>query len=336
MTLSKRPGLVWKGPEEDGITFSMLSRFLVCRERFRVLVIERLKPADTFNHKIEFGQMWHICEQYATNWGPPLKEYVNTLCQKYPTALQQIEHWYNVCLTQYPIYVRYKVNNIPITMVSIAQEKTFNINYKLPSRREVKLRGKFDAVNKIGNQIYLQENKTKGQIIVEQVQRQLSFDLQTMLYLVAMEQIYNKEKIGGVIYNVVRRPLSGGKGSIVRHKATKNQPEESYESFYSRLGNIIESFPQEYFACWKVEITNSDIDRFKHECLNPLLESLCQWWDGVSMGDPFAPNNNHWRHPYGVYNILDEGGSSDLDEYLATGSTIGLERIEKFFTELDE
>ena len=29
-------GPAWKGPEVDGITQSLLSKFLVCRERFRI------------------------------------------------------------------------------------------------------------------------------------------------------------------------------------------------------------------------------------------------------------------------------------------------------------
>ena len=56
-------GRIWDGPEEDGITQSLLSRFLVCRERFRILVVDGLKPVDQFSSRIEYGQMWHLCEE---------------------------------------------------------------------------------------------------------------------------------------------------------------------------------------------------------------------------------------------------------------------------------
>ncbi len=36
----------------------------------------------------------------------------------------------------------------------------------------------------------------------------------------------------------------------------------------------------------------------------------------------------------GISNVLDEGGSSDLDEYLLTGSEAGLERTNNLFPEL--
>jgi hypothetical protein len=42
----------------------------------------------------------------------------------------------------------------------------------------------------------------------------------------------------------------------------------------------------------------------------------------------------HYRHPFGSVNWLDEGGASDLDEYLATGSEAGLQRIDDLFPEL--
>ncbi len=63
---SKRgTGPLWKGPEVDGITFSLLSRFIACPERFRILVTEGLQPHDEFNHRIEYGNMWHTCEEAA-------------------------------------------------------------------------------------------------------------------------------------------------------------------------------------------------------------------------------------------------------------------------------
>ena len=43
----------------------------------------------------------------------------------------------------------------------------------------------------------------------------------------------------------------------------------------------------------------------------------------------------HWRHPYGVYNPLDEGRMGDLDEYLESGADLGLIRVENLFEELE-
>lgn len=367
---SKEP--LWKGPKEDGISQSLLSQFLVCRERFRILTVEGLAPADDFNHRIEYGSMWHECEEALASqdldidnktgipWLGPLAKYCKSLVKKYPTAGPQIEHWYNVCKIQFPIYVSYWKRQPDVkSRTPLLQEETFNVPYRLPSGRVVRLRGKWDSVDIIGKGksagIYLQENKTKGEIHESLVQRQLTFDLQTGIYLVALQEIWNSTSnsssdiprdvpLRGVRYNVVRRPLSGGKGSIRKHKPSRTKPQgETDAEFYARLAGIIQKEPSHFFMRWKVELTERDLECFKRKFLDPILEQLCNWWIWVNTGDPWrcvdeeitGPNGIHWRHPFGVWNSLNEGRASDLDEYLATGSTAGLERRDSLFEELE-
>ena len=351
---------MWKGPEQDGITFSLLSRYLVCKERFRLLVVEGLRPKPEFNHRIEYGQMWHVCEEtYAGRQGltsvrDALKRYAQGLCKQYPLQQEQIQHWYNVCLVAFPIYVAHWAKHPDVKQrTPLLQEQVFDVPYTLPSGRVVRLRGKWDGVDLVGPKrdqgIYNQENKTKGDINEQQMQRQLQFDLQTMLYLVALvlhtyehgplSKAADGVPIRGVRYNVGRRPLSGGKGSIRRHQATKTKAEETPEHFYSRLGDIIKEDPSHFFMRWEVEVTSQDIERFKREFLSPILEGLCDWWEKMQINkDPFDRYSRagwHYRTPYGFYNVLAEGGSTELDEYLATGSTVGLEHTDKLFRELE-
>lgn len=248
----------------------------------------------------------------------------------------------------------------------LIQEGEFNVPYQLHSGRTVHLRGKWDSVDLIKegktSGVWLQENKTKGDVNPAALQQQLRFDLQTMFYLVALDSWgkskasnglpYLQTPIKGVRYNVVRRPLSGGKGSIVRHKATKNKPQESVTSFYGRVAQVIKDNPENFFFRWKSEVTAKDIETFKVQCLNPVLEQLCEWWDWIKdsndpeictkkyLGDPWAGNCDvgngglHFRFPYGVYNPLTEGITGDLDSYLDTGSTTGLVRTDNLFPEL--
>lgn len=348
----KTTGPVWKGPEEDGITFSLLSRFLVCRERFRCLVVDGLRPADGFNHRIEFGQMWHTCDEaLAANrdWGIDLLAYTEGLFKKYPMSRGDIANWSRIAALMFPIYVRYWQDNPDVTeRTPLLQEQVFDVPYSLPSGRVVRLRGKWDSVDLIGSGktagIYLQENKTKSDINEAQLRRQLTFDLQTMLYLVSLEETqsvggykdypntswdgFRDNMIKGVRYNVVKRP---------RHYQGKK---ETAEEFYNRLQGIIEKEPHEFFMRWKCEVNAGDVAKFRRECLDPLLDNLCNWWHMINHR-PMAQRDwdnllfgTHWRHPFGVYNVLDEGGSSDLDEYLTTGSEVGLARVSELFGEL--
>lgn len=393
---SKPKTVLWKGPEDDGdlggITQSMLNGFLGCRERFRLKYVEGLQPSQGFNKTIEYGQMWHLCEEALAAGtqrqvteqliGERLLAYAKSLCKQYPLQQEEIEKWFQVAKIQFPLYVEYwKKHPDNLKRTPLMQEQVFHVPYTLPSGRTVYLRGKFDAVDLIGTGktagIYLQENKTKGDIDAEKLAKQLLFDLQSMTYLAALS---NREKfpmcqvdvlggkkketawpIKGIRYNVIRRPLSGGRGSIVRHKGTANKPEETYESYYSRLSAIIKEDcespepekNQYWFSRWKVEVSQQDIEAFKVQFLNPILEQLCDWYSWINAAaqtgsDPFNGNDGtenskdvsvhsyiHYRMPFGVWNPLTDGsGASEYDSYLESGSTAGLTRVDTLFREL--
>lgn len=356
-----KPEPLWKGPEVEGVTQSMLGAFLVCRERFRVRFIEGLEPADDFNHRIEYGQMWHVCEEHKTTdcqtreSFDSLKEYCKQLCQRYPMRQTEIEHWYNVCKVQFPIYVDYwQEHEETIDRKPLLAEQTFTVPYTLPSGRMVKLRGKWDGVSLLKNGIYLDEHKTKGDIDEAMLQKQLTFDLQTMFYTVTLMEwdgggvaphemlpfFTRKWPFRGVRYNVIRRPLSGGKGSIRKHQAKGSTPEETDEHFYTRLAAIIMEDPGYFFMRWQVEVTPDEIERFKQQFLNPVLEQLCDWYEWVMCdgsvwgGNHSRSNDEHFRMPYGVYSPLLDGKTTEYDEYLATGSLGSLRRADKLFKEL--
>lgn len=392
----KDPGPLWKGPcspdPNGGVTYSLLTRFLSCRERFRLYVIEGIQPEPKFNHKIEYGHMWHTCEEYhakGQRWAGPLFTYCKNLTNWYPNDRAEIEKWYKVCLVQFPLYVEYWDKHPDVQQRQpLLEEAVFKVPYELPSGKTVYLRGKWDSVDLVGRgkqaRVWLQEDKTKGDIRPEQLVRQLTFDLQTMLYLTALSLCNDGEpglrqldqhlpsgnlKIAGVRYNVVRRPLSGGKGTIVQGKgsagskcpkckATGTDPKtsdkcvkcgghgrigakaaETDQEYYARLGQYIKDDPANYFMRWNVDITPADISRFCEHTLSPILEGLVDWYDYVCewRHDPFfngGGRGTHWRHPFGSLNWLDEGGATDLDDFLATGSRAGLRTIESLFSEL--
>ena len=361
---------LWKGPESDhkqgGVTQSLLQKFLVCRERFRLQVIEGWKPVDIFNHRLEYGNMWHECEEASAtkgkNWVVVLLKYAKKLAKKYPTQQEQINHWYNVCKVQFPIYLEYWGSQKQGKgKTPLMAEQTFKVPYKLPSGYTVYLRGKWDGLELLADKraggLYLREHKTKGDVDEELITKQLGFDIQTMTYAVAFQEALEDYKengsdgwsgfpeipvfkhLRGISYNVVRRPLSGGKGSIRPHKATAKKPAETMEHFYGRLGEVIKGEPESFFVRWDVILTMKDLQDFRTRFLDPILEQLCDWWGWIQMcdGNPFhhpASMGRHWQSPYGVYNPLSDGKGSELDQYLMNGSSLGLERSNNLFPEL--
>ena len=389
---------LWQGPEKDGITFSLLSRFLCCRERFRLRVVEGLVEDEGFNHTIEFGSIWHAGEEAfarKNDWAQAMANYTSVLFQKYPTDEKEIAKWYSIAKAQFPIYIDYwRHHPDQRRRRPVLEEAAFRVPYLLPSGRKVILRGKFDCVLLLGNSLYLQENKTKGTIDEEGIQKTVAQNLQTMLYQIALRQSLQHiatagqndwfitnicgsrphesilceltpfrspkrgYKIGGVIYNVVRRPLAD-------RFAIKQRKSETLPQFYKRLASVIKGKPDYFFHRWNVGLQQSDINRFRQRVFDPILEQLCDWWEWVSV-DPFDPwtprmlfrvqgsnewklamvsnthktplprNQTHFQAPWGVYNSLAGGFRGDYFDLLTSEGrrTSGLRKIDNLYPEL--
>jgi hypothetical protein len=125
---------------------------------------------------------------------------------------------------------------------------------------------------------------------------------------------------------------------------TKRVPEETEEHFYDRLQGLMRDDPEFFFMRWTATLTRKDLDQFEERFLVPVLEQLWDWWEWLEQVD-YDPWNAgdywadgfavHWQTPYGFYNILAEGGRTDLDGYLETGSRVGLTQTNELFPELN-
>lgn len=362
---------LWQGPDgagpNGGVTQSLLARYLCCKERFRVKTVEGLSPVDTFEPRIEYGNMWHVCEEALakpkltgldSTWERSLQEYVRGLCSKYRMQQDAINDWYEKCKAQFPLYVAWWRDHVDVKdRTPLLQEQVFDVPYRLPSGRTVRLRGKWDSVDLIGKGkaagIYVQENKTKSSIDAAKIARQVTFDLQSMFYLVALETARQSPKdfIGTAVEikngksTETVHPIAG-----VRYNVIKRSAHKSIESMLKKINeDIADGRGGEWFSRWKIEILPGDVEKFRRECLDPVLENLCddyEWWDRCLRlcGDVWRyearraefpeHQQRHYRYPYGIYNVLDEGGFSDVDEYLSSGSTVGLYRPSTLFPEL--
>lgn len=149
-------------------------------------------------------------------------------------------------------------------------------------------------------------------------------------------KLLQKHQLAGVRYNVIKR--SAHKGSAPKKDGTRSK--SAAESMIESLeDDIAHGRVNEWFSRWKIEVTNDDVEKFKRESLDPILEQLCSWWEVIGLGkDPFdhawRSAAIHWRHPYGIYNPVLEGGFGEIDTYLQTGSKSGLQQVDVLFPEL--
>lgn len=375
---------LWDGPytetENGGLTYSLLSRFLCCRHRFWLRVIKGLKADEGFSYIMEYGNAWHYCEELFAAGKTmnvilaSLKVYCIKLAQDHSTSSVEIDKLYNCIKVEFPIYVTHWAENEDVKKrTPISQEKPFVVAYTLPSGRVVVLRGKIDSIDLIDKGIWIQENKSKSDIKKEELQSDLLCDLQSMMYIIAVQELikqgnfdsskekyYKKIPVKGVRYNVVRRPLSGMRFNIKKKKGRgkKKVGAETDEQFYTRLGTVIEANKPSFFARLKVEVTQKDVEQFKKWVLNPILEQLCDWYDSIKNNpfdpwnkweckddaegfpnpkagyEPVCPNKHHFLYPRGIFNPILEGRRSNMDELIYSGDERGFIRQADLFPEL--
>ena len=375
-----KPKPLWRGPyptdesAQHGITQSLLTRFITCRDRFHKKVVMGLQEAQTWDavRKMEYGSIFHegldkysghIQKAQKKKTKPSLAsvnkaaikamtDYTAMLKATYPSDLEDIDKWYTLACHQFERYARHWIKD-DLKIHSILQEETFAVPYELPSGRTVLLRGKWDSAYRANGYLYLQENKTKGYINENQLSKVLFEDFQSMFYIIALSHYYPDDTVAGVLYNVIRRPLAS-KFSI---RPKKDEKDDIYK-FYSRVGEEIGNKPDHYFLRWNVDICKADITRFKKQVFHPILESLCDWWDSIKLRpfDPWhtylkhrdlegnrvvrklsrKPNHLHYRRPFNLFdpNLLQMADSHF--RLITTGSPIGLEKIQTLFPELDE
>lgn len=344
----------WRGPLEDGVTNSLLGKFLVCRHRFYIRAILGIREHEDFSDALEYGNLWHEAEEAhcgGNDWQAAVEAYRKRLLKQYPEASGRIRKWATLCKMQFPVYLDYWRRNLDERhRTPIYEEETFAVEYPLPCGTTVLLRGKMDVVFAIKRSVYIQEHKCKGDIDEEGILATVDRNLQTGIYQTALRHGYEFEpgyRVKGTLYNVVRRPLSD------RH-APRQRKSESERDFYKRAIQQMEENPDYYFMRWRVLLHKADMDRFQFHILNPLLQQLVQWYKWVSkdISDPFRlpdttdPDEQHlppipgggihYQFPWGVYNSIARGFRGDYFDYLAKGSSIGLEPVGSMFPELED
>jgi len=307
---------------QDGISYSLLSKFVVDRERFRIYTVEGLRPCSR-NEAMEFGTIFHKALEF--NAQGMTSAQVNSALLKWASQ-GNVDR--DLCLITSLLVPHYKKFWNQHTINYVDQERPFKIKHRLSNGIELTLLGRYDEIFERGGKLWLQENKTKTTIDESKIVLTLPFDLQTMLYAYTMQHHYGRE-VGGVLYNVIRKP------------SLRQGAKETERDFLNRLHDDISSNPEHYFKRYEIELVKQDINNFVRQTLDPLLHQVVLWWESIK-SDPFNPwvsrdgevNPHHWTRPFGIFDAMTIG-KGDYFEYVTSGSTVGLERIETVFPELE-
>lgn len=323
--------------EKDGVTYSFLNEFMLCREQARLSYVEGY-TRDGVTEALEFGSLFHKGMEVVAS-GKSVKSALaaitkeaaditkqRRLKQRDANTILELATKAKIIFPWYHEYWKQKKGH-EFRGKMVAQEESFRLEHRIDYHRLddkggklsriVVLRGRFDAVLRLNGQLWLMENKTKSQIDEEGLTASLKQDLQTMLYCHAIKMKWGEAPVG-VLYNVIRRPQ-------LRQKQS-----ETLQEFYQRLEDEVRGDPDRFFMRWEVNFGPKDIERWVERSLNPILMQVCSWWDEIK-SNPFDPwsipgRMHHFQNPEGLYNRY---GKSQYFELLTRNSTYGLRKRDK-------
>lgn len=304
----------------DGITFSGLSKWLECREQFRLGYVCGWTPT-RLSEPLEFGSIFHHCLEHEArarkNLTAVLKAYRTSRFREITVADGPLfEKQITLAQALIPEYFDYYRKDPEKNWVQ--REQQFRMDYDLGGEL-VPIVGKMDGVLRIVKKLWLFETKTKSRIDEGAISLSLKMDFQTLLYSLAVQDIYG-DCPSGVVYNVIRKP---------GHKQGKA---EKTKDFVKRLRKAISDDPSYFYKRWEVSLQKSDIESFQQTVLNPILSNFVDWNETtMPRKNPFD-SHTHYLNPN---NLIGRYGASPFLNLITTGSKSRLKERKKAHPELD-
>jgi hypothetical protein len=314
--MDQKKQIPFRDIEKDGITYSFLDEWLLCKEQARLSYVEGWASSN-FSTALTFGIVFHDCLEWLAKGRSPKTirwKILNPFYEKRSVKMDKLEkEKLAIILSTVEIVFKEYAKHWEShdrEFSYLFHEKSFQVNHMTDAGYAIPLRGRWDAAYiDSQNKLWLMENKTKGQIDEEGIMTALPQDLQTMLYVHALQKHTGRE-VAGVLYNVIRRPL-------LRQKKS-----ETVMEFTTRVQDDILTRPSYYFMRWKVELLQEDITNWVNRTLNPILNQVALWWQGIK-DDPFDPwgSPQHFQNPSALFTKY---GKSRYFNLLTRGSTEGL------------
>jgi len=308
----------------DGVSSSIISGFLACREQSRLQLVEGWRSRVTpFYFAYGTCVHWIFRQAYAQETLPSkalIKRWLNKYFALWEkdvpvSTTAQREQQETVCayaLAQLPYYFRrwagdFTGHNYPVPTSTVAPkgwvalEQRFETSVRLPDGVDVKVFGTQDGIlwtdhrtsSVPGKKAYWDfDTKCRSYINEDETVETLPMDLQQMLYLWATKK--RGFKPSGVVLNVLRRP------------GQRRRQEESLKDFAARIEADCAD-PEKwshYFYRFQMHVTMKEIDDWERNLLIPILQDIKAWWDGTA---PHYMNPNALVSKYGqceMYNPI--------------------------------
>lgn len=312
-------------PSVHGVSYSMLSDFLTCRQkaRFRIQGVRPKRPAmalafgtimhnvlDQLHTKISGGSQTKVpnsrkvkawVEATADRW---LKE--NPKPGKY--GLEDLELALGFAEALTPEYFRFwRKKLLAMEWLGVEQFHKFpiQISGSVTAKVNTKLDGEFALRSKKRpkvKSIWLLETKCLSYINIGQLMDSLQLSMQNAIYLMSLADKYGKDP-KGVRYNILRRPQ-------LRRKKT-----ESLVEFIERVRDDVKTRPEHYFIHLRIPADKDELARARGH-LQLQLNEFLHWHDGER---GHYRNTNACVGMYGACTYLPICANNDWTGFLKRG-----------------
>jgi hypothetical protein len=249
---------------DKGVSFSLLSRFINCRERFRLYAVEGMREEKSSKGAMDWGTYVHELIEIQAKYQHLSSSGVIRRAKRTIGGLPKAQADL--------IFHKYMEHYEDHQYDYFAQEQEFRVKYTMCTGHQMNLVGKTDEIIDCGNgELWIQENKTKEKINEYKIESGLIDDLQTMMYAVCVQLLF-KKPVTGVVYNVIRNPTS--KPKLLPATKTRKKRRETQKEYLARLEKEIDDNPKHYFKRWEIPFPSGHIESWCIRSFDPILLQL--------------------------------------------------------------
>jgi len=330
-------------PFKDGITQSALGLWLSCREQFNLKYVEGWSKHGEPIY-LHYGSASHyILSQGHARSKKPGPKWLKRHIKKYDALwrkqqgklipqklLEQHELVQGLLECTMPAYFS-RCNNPKLKDYNDFESKKWiglEHKFKVPinfekvtawfpaENTELNLRGMLDGgFTEADDALWLFETKNLSRIEEDNIQATLGVSLQNMFYMTVLAILYPDVPIGGILYNVLRRP------------GQRRKVKESLADFLGRIKDDIKKRPNHYYMRYRCSITRKEIADWAAGTLGPMLIEFLDWWaEGGKQG------TRHFMNPEA---LITKYGRAEMFSPIVDGNFGGFYRRKHVFAELE-
>lgn len=301
----------YQDPFSDGITQSLLSAFMQCKNKAKH-IMQGIKSKEPNKHLIYGSYIHFLHENYIktcinlskskskndhSDYFDIFSNIVSWIQRKYDIFLKlqeeiedrlpdKIKEYLLIASISFEQYIGF-YNKHYKNFIWKEVESKFNTPYysdhfKLTNLEPIRLKGMIDGIfqknisnNKSDNETEIEEwiLETKSKTIMneESIIDLLANDFQVQIYILAYWNQYGKYP-NGCLYNILRKPqLRQGK-------------KENISNFLNRIREDIQKRPEHYYIQYEITFNPKELDKFRRNFEN-LLGDFLVWYQDLKMGN---------------------------------------------------